>query len=60
MATTQSISPLHSPQTRRRISAAQLAKYMAEDLRDLAAAEARMGFGPKKALVLVPKKAVRR
>jgi hypothetical protein len=60
MATTQSISPLNSPQTTRRISAARLAKYMAEDLRDLAAAEARMDLKSKKALVLVPKKAVRR
>jgi hypothetical protein len=58
MATTQSISPLYSPQTFRCKTSATLDRSMAEDLRALRAAEARMDRCERK-LQLV-KKAVQR
>jgi hypothetical protein len=58
MATTQSISPLYSPQTFRCKTSARLDHWLAQDLRALRAAEARMDRQERK-LQLV-KKAVQR
>jgi hypothetical protein len=58
MATTQSISPLYSPQTFLCKTSARFDRSMAQDLRALRAAEARMDRQERK-LQLV-KKAVQR
>jgi hypothetical protein len=57
MATTQSISPLFSPQTIRRSRATELARCDAQDLRALLAAEARID---RSKTVIRSKRSVRR
>jgi hypothetical protein len=58
MATTQSISPLYSPQKFRCETSVRLDRCMAYDLRALKAAEARMDHREKK--LQAAKKAVQR
>jgi hypothetical protein len=52
MATIKSTSTPHSPQTICRSRAARLARIFAQDLRDLAAAEKRIGRSAKRAVRL--------